>query len=286
MTSGPNAPPLPPPQLPAAAACAVSEAARAAADAWAQPMDPAEFGRAVSQLHSVLRDLGIAARGLARYQTAGYPADPAPLGFSRLIAASAERLLRAWENLDGVVAAEGLGPVPDPDEPGAVLCRAARSAITAWRQPAGSSAERDTTVERLITAVRRLSAATQCLITYAPRRHTIELRAVETALTEATARLARAIQRPASIPAPRLRRGGTEDGDRLCPQSTSGNPAAVSRYGRCASAIQFCRTVCGRTRTVRSTALSGSPTRPSRPIRSSTGTAEIKQGENRDDQQE
>ena len=153
MTSGPGAPPLPPPQPPAAAARAITEAAQAAADAWALPMEPAEHSRALSQLHSVLRDLGIATRGLARYQTAGHPADPAPPGFSQLVAASAERLLAACQNLDGVLAAEGLGAVPDPDEPGAMLCQAARTAITAWRQPAGTSAERDATVEQLITAI-------------------------------------------------------------------------------------------------------------------------------------
>ena len=77
MTSGSGAPPLPPPQPPAVAARAVSEAARAVADAWAQPMDPAEHNRAISQLYSILRDLGIATRGLARYRTTGNPAWPA-----------------------------------------------------------------------------------------------------------------------------------------------------------------------------------------------------------------
>ena len=169
-------------------------------------MDPAESGRAVSQLHSVLRDLGIATRGLARYQTTGRPADPASLEFSRLVAASAQQLVKAWESLDGVIAAEGLGPVPDPDEPGAVLCRAARNAITAWRQPIGTSADRDTTVERLVTAIGCLSTATQCLITHAPRQRTIELHAVDACLAKATACLARAIQPPADYPAPRLGR--------------------------------------------------------------------------------
>jgi hypothetical protein len=214
MTSGPAAPPLPPPQPLGAAARAVSEAAQAAADAWAQPMNPAEFGCAISQLHSVLRDLGIATRGLARYQTTGRPADPAPLGFSRLVAVSAQRLLTAWESLDGGVAAEGLGPVPDPDEPGAALCRVARNAITSWRQPAGTSAERDSTVEWLITAIGCLSAATRCLIACASRQRTIELHAVDTALAEATACLTRAIQPPGDEAAPGCRRGGPEDGSR------------------------------------------------------------------------
>lgn len=196
MPSGSGAPPLPPPQPPAAAARAVSEAARAAADAWAQPMDPAQHSRAVSQLHSILRDLGIAIRGLARYQTAGNPADPAPPGFPRLVAASAERLLGACQSLDGVLAAEGLGPVPDPEEPGAMLCQAARMAITAWRQPAGTSAERDTTVERLITSVGFLGTATLSLTTYAPRHRTIELHAVAASLAEVAACLSKAVQAP------------------------------------------------------------------------------------------
>ena len=194
MTSGSGAPPLPPPQPPAIAAHAVSEAARAVADAWAQSMDPAQHNRAISQLYSVLRDLGIATRGLARYQTTGNPACPASLDFRRLVAASAERLLRASESLDGVLAAEGLGAVPDPEEPGALLCRVTRTAITAWRQPAGTSAERDTTVERLITAIGFLGAATRSLATHAPRRRAIELHTVAAILGEVTARLSRASQ--------------------------------------------------------------------------------------------
>ena len=226
MTSGPAAPPLPPPPPPAAAARAVSEAARAAAGAWALPMDPAEFGRAISQLHSVLRDLGIASRGLARWQTTGLAANPAPLGFRRFVTAGTQHLLTAWESLDGVVAAEGLGAVPDPDEPGAVLCRAARTAIPAWRQPAGSSADRDATINRLITAIGFLSAATQCLVIHAPRQRIIELHAVDAALAEAAACLTRAIQPPGDFPAPRRRRGGTADGDWLCPQPVPGGLAA------------------------------------------------------------
>lgn len=199
MTRGPGAPLLPPPPPPAAAACGVSHAARAAASTWAQPMGPARHGRALSQLHSVLRDLGIATRGLARYQTAGYPADPAPPGFSELVTASAERLLAACRELDGVLAAEGLGLVPDPDEPGVVLCQAARAAITSWRQPAGTSAERDTTLEQLTAAIQLLTAATLSLTDYAPRRRSIDLRTVAATLTGVTACLSRATQ-PSSRP--------------------------------------------------------------------------------------
>ena len=80
MTSRPPAPPLPKPQHPAVAAKALAEAAYAAARAWAQPLEPDASNRAISQLYSALRDLGIAARGLARYQTAGAAPDPAPPG--------------------------------------------------------------------------------------------------------------------------------------------------------------------------------------------------------------
>ena len=194
MTSGPGAPPLPSPQPPAVAARAITEAARAAADAWALPMEPAEHSRALSQLHSALRDLGIATRGLACYRTTGHPADPAPQGFSQLVAASAERLLAACQNLDGILAAEGLGCVPDPDEPGAMLCQAARTAITAWRQPAGTSAERDTTAGQLIAAIDLLAVAALDLAAYASRRRAIDLRAVNTSLADATGCLSRAIQ--------------------------------------------------------------------------------------------
>jgi hypothetical protein len=157
-------------------------------------MDPIEYRRSVSQLYSILRDLGIATTGLARYQISGGPADAAASDFPQLVTASAQWLFGAWQSLDGVLAAEGLGPLPDPDEPGAVLCRAARSAITAWRQPAGTSAERDSTVELFITAVGFLAAATLSLATYSPRRRAIDLRAVGGSLAEVNACLAKAIQ--------------------------------------------------------------------------------------------
>jgi hypothetical protein len=211
MTRGPAAP-LPPPPPPAVAARAVSDAAQVTAGAWAQPMEPAESGRAVGQLSSVLRDLGIATRGLARYQITGHPADPAPLGFSRLVASGAEHLLEAWQRLDGVVAAEGFGPVPDPGEPGAVLCGAARTAIIAWRRPAGTSADRDATVGWLITAIGYLSTATRCLITRAARQRTIELCGVDADLVQASTCLARAMRLPAGDPPPRSGRDGTADG--------------------------------------------------------------------------
>jgi hypothetical protein len=214
MSSRSAAPPLPPPPHLAATARALSETARAAADAWAQPMETAQFNRALSQLYSVLRDLGIAIRGLARYQTTGNPADPAPLGFPRHVQAGAQHLLDTWQSLDGVLVAEGFGPVPDPDEPGAVLCQAVRTAITAWRQPTGTSTDRDTTMERLVAALRFLAIAAKNLAAYAPRQRTIELHAVDQGLTETAACLARTVQAPADDVALRPQCGDAADGGR------------------------------------------------------------------------
>ncbi len=202
MTSRPPAPPLPKPQHPAVAARAVADAAHVAAYIWARPLDPARHGRAVSQLYSVLRDLGIATRGLARYQMTDMPADPVSPDFPRHVDASARWLLNTCESLDGVLAAEGLGSLPDPDEPGAALCRAARNAILAWRQPSGTSADRDITVKRFITATGFLSAAALGLATYAPRRRVIDLHAVCAGLAEVTAYLIAAIQAPAEDASP------------------------------------------------------------------------------------
>ena len=173
MTSRPPAPPLPKPQHPAVAAQALAEAAYAAAHAWAQPLEPDSHNRAISQLYSTLRDLGIATRGLARYQTAGASPDPAPRDFPRHVTASARWLLSACESLDGVLAAEGISPLPDPDEPGAALCRAARNAIVAWRQPSGTSGDRDTTVRAVHHSHRvpLLRHAGPCGLRATPPRH-------------------------------------------------------------------------------------------------------------------
>src|SRR5581483_5804426 len=122
---------------PAAAAHALSDAASAVAAAWEQPMDPDAYSRAVSQLYSVLRDLGIAIRGLARYRILPVPPGPADHSFAQHVTTSAAWLLGAWHSLDGVVAAEGLGPLPSPARPGDALCQAARDTIIAWRQPSG-----------------------------------------------------------------------------------------------------------------------------------------------------
>jgi hypothetical protein len=202
MTPRPPAPPLPKPQHPAVAAKALAEAAYAAAHAWAQPLEPDRHNRAISQLYSALRDLGIAARGLARYQTAGAAPDPAPPDFPRHVTASARWLLSACESLDGVLAAESTSWPPDPGEPGAALCQAARNAILAWRQPSGTSADRDVTVKRFITATGFLSSATLGLATYAPRRRAIDLQVAGASLAEVIAYLTAAIQVPAEDAAP------------------------------------------------------------------------------------
>ena len=202
MTSKPSAPPLPKPPHPAVAARAVSDAAHIAAYIWARPLDPARHSRAISQLYSTLRDLGIAARGLARYQMTDIPADPVSPEFPRYVGASARWLLNTCESLDGVLAAESIGSPPDPDEPGAVLCQAARNAILAWRQPSGTSTDRDITIKRFITATGFLSAAALGLAAYAPRRRAIDLQAVCAGLAEVTAYLMTAIQAPAEAAPP------------------------------------------------------------------------------------
>jgi len=201
MTSTHPVPPLPQPQQPAAAAQALADAAGAAVRAWAQPMHPDRHQRAVSQLHSALRDLGIAARGLAAWQVLGTPAGPVPREFARHVTAGARRFLDAWNCLDGALAFEGLGPLPDPDEPGAALCRAARNLIPAWRQPSGTSDYRDATIRAFITATGLVSAGALGLATYAPRRTFIGLQAALASLAEAIADLSAAIGEPAADPA-------------------------------------------------------------------------------------
>ncbi len=215
MTSRDAAPPLPHPQHPAAAARALSDAAQAAACAWAQPMGPAGHHRAISQLYSTLRDLGLAARGLARYQTTDSPPGLASPGFGRHVTASSRWLLASCLALEGVLAAEGIGPVPDPNEPGAALCQAARNTILAWRQSSGTSTDRDTTMKRLITATGFLTAATLNLATYAPPHSTTDLHAVGASLAEVTAYLTAATQEPA---------GNAVPGDGAGPDRHPGRP--------------------------------------------------------------
>jgi hypothetical protein len=200
MTSTYHFPSLPEPQPPAAAASALADAAGAAARTWAQPLPLSRHDRAVSQLYSVLRDLGIAARGLAAWQVLGTPSGPVPQEFARHVTAGARRFLDAWNCLDGVLAFEGLGPLPDPDEPGAALCRAARNVIPAWRQPMGSSDYRDATVRTFIAATGLVSAGTLGLAAYAPRRTAIGLQAAVASLAEAIADLSAATGEPTADP--------------------------------------------------------------------------------------
>ena len=201
MTSPQPFPPLPQPQPPAAAAGALADAAGAAARAWAQPLHPDRHQRAVSQLYSTLRDLGIAARGLAAWQVPGTPEGPVPKEFARHVTSGSRWYLGACVCLDGVLAFEGLGPLPDPDEPGAALCRAARNVIPAWRQPSGSSDYRDATVRAFIAATGLVSAGALGLAAYAPRRTFIGLQAVVASLAEVVADLSAAVGEPAADPA-------------------------------------------------------------------------------------
>lgn len=197
MTTRNPAPPLPQPQPPAVAARALRDAAKAAARAWARPTGPAGEARAVSQIHSALRDLGIATGGLAGYHTAGNLPGATSSKFARDVTAGARWLLDAWQHLDGVLAAEGMPRPPDDTDPGAALCQAARNLILAWRHPEGTAADRDTTVGHLITSAGFLATAALSLAAYAPRHRTIELRAVAKSLAEAGACLTRAVSRTA-----------------------------------------------------------------------------------------
>jgi hypothetical protein len=201
MTSTHPIPPLPQPQPPAAAAGALADAAGAAARTWARPLHPDRHQRAVSQLYSTMQSLGIAARGLAAWQVPGTPEGPVPEEFARHVTSGARWYLGACICLDGVLAFEGLGPLPDPDEPGAALCRAARNVIPAWRRPTGSSDYRDATVRAFIAATGLVSAGALGLAAYAPRRTFIGLQTVVASLAEAVADLSAAVGEPAADPA-------------------------------------------------------------------------------------
>jgi hypothetical protein len=203
MTSQQPAPPLPPPPQPVAAARSLADAALAAAGAWAQPLDPDWHSRAVSQLYSAVRDFGIATRGLAQWMPAERPPETALAQFARHVTAGARWMLSAWNCLDEVLAFQGAGTLPDPDELGAALCHAARLTILAWRQPSGSSLDRDTATRQLITAIGFLSDATASLADSALGHRAIDLLAVGVCLAEANASLAAAIQEPGNGPAAR-----------------------------------------------------------------------------------
>jgi hypothetical protein len=201
MTSQRPIPPLPPPPQPAQAARSLAEAALAAAGAWAQPLDPARHGRALSQLYSVLRDLGIATRGLAQWVPADMTPDIASAEFARHVASGARWLLSARDSLDDVPASEGAVRLPDPDEPGAALCHAARRTVLAWRHPSGSTLDRDTALRQLIAAIGFLSDATAGLATCAPWHRAIDLQSAGASLAGASASLAAAIQESCPGPA-------------------------------------------------------------------------------------
>jgi hypothetical protein len=91
------------------------------------------------------------------------------------------------------------------------LCHAARNVIPAWRQPSGTSADRDATIRRFITATGFVSAATLGLATYAPRPHSIDFQAALSSLAEATADLSAAIPETADDAAPGHRAGPAPD---------------------------------------------------------------------------
>jgi hypothetical protein len=203
-----SAPPLPGPLRPAAAARAVAQAADAAVTAWARPLDPAAHSRAVSQLHSVLRDLGIAARGLSGYQASRQPAGPAAPGFPARAGDGSRLLLEAWQHLDGVLAAEAIPPSGDPGDPGAALCQAARDAILAWRQPSGTEADRDEAVRQLTTAIGHITGVITGLADCASRQLAISLQAAAASLAGAAACLTAAIEPPEGPGAPAGPDGG------------------------------------------------------------------------------
>jgi hypothetical protein len=212
MTGPQPAPPLPPPPQPVQAARSLSEAALAAAGAWTQPLDPDRHSRAVNQLHSALRDLGIAIRGLAQWTPADMTPETVPAEFTRHVTSSALWLLSARDSLDDLPASKEVGRLPDPDEPGAALCHAARLTVLAWRQPSGSSFDRDTVLRQLIAAVGFLSTATESLAACAPWHRAIDLQAAGVSLAEASVSLTAAIQEAcpeAAVGAERHEQGGT-----------------------------------------------------------------------------
>jgi hypothetical protein len=202
MTRPHPAPPLPRPAQPAQAAKALADAAHAAADSWAQPLDPDRYRRAISQLYSTARDLGIATRGLTAWQSTDSAPEATPAGYAGHLSSSAELLTSAWTRFHDVLAFEGAGGLPDPDEPGTTLCSMARVAILAWRQPSGSSHDRDATLRQLIAATTSLSAAIASLAAYAPRHLAIGLQGAGTDLAGAITSLTAAIDEAGCDPVP------------------------------------------------------------------------------------
>jgi hypothetical protein len=141
-----------------------------------------------------VRDLGIATRGLTAWQSAGYPPGTPPSGFAQHVRFGTELLVSAWSRFSDVLAFEGVGALPDPDEPGTALCHAARDAILAWREPSGTSHDRDAVLCQLIAATRFLSAAMASLAACAPRHLAISLQAAGADLTAAVTTFAAAIE--------------------------------------------------------------------------------------------
>jgi hypothetical protein len=157
-------------------------------------LTPDTHSRAVSQLHSVLRDLGIATRALAAYKEDSPAPGPVSLDLAVHASDGARLLLDAWQRLDGVLAAEAIPPSGDPDDPGSALCQAARDAILAWRRPSGTAADRDDTLRCLVTATRLIGDAIAGLAACASRQLAKSLQDAAARLGAATACLAAAIQ--------------------------------------------------------------------------------------------
>jgi hypothetical protein len=203
MTKKPPAPPLPAPPTPIEAARVLSRAAQAAACAWMQPLDPGGRNRAIRQIRSVLRDLGIATRGLARYQVTGEGAEghlPGEPVFQRQLAAASSSLLEASQRLDDIPLAVGGRNLACDDEPGVVLCQAARRVFPAWRQPSGTAACRSEAARLLMAAVADLALALRALADSAEQPLTGQLRAARAHLRNVNDRLAEALCADAARP--------------------------------------------------------------------------------------
>lgn len=185
MTGTHPAPPLPPPQQPAEAARQLAAAAHATATAWTQPQEPSGRRRAISQLRSALRDIGIATRSLAR-DNPGTATPRSRMTCPGYAATAAMWLLTACDSLHGTADADP-SQLPDLDDPGTALCLAARAAIRAWRAPSGThAADYDATVRQVIVATGWLTTATLGLTAYGPLSHASSLQAAGASIGRAT----------------------------------------------------------------------------------------------------
>jgi hypothetical protein len=202
MTNDPSAPPLPRPQPPDEAARALSHAAQAAASFWMNSMEPREHNRAVRQLCSALRNVGVATWGLAYYQTTDSTApEHAITHFLQEVITASRSMLNASECLEDALAAERRG-VPDESEPGEVLCRAAWKTIRSWRRPVGTTADRDHVIEQLTTATEALGQAARNLSFQAQEACGDRLGTACSHLSDATFCLTNACRVPAIDPCP------------------------------------------------------------------------------------